>query len=159
MATLARKSDLIPKVIAFLEIILEHSRSYQREELMEKLFEKGIGVDVGNSGRLLSNISQFLTKKTNPHFSQIITFDTGGTTGEVKTNYFVLDEYRPLLFEVLHESKAAKLVEEIYLKKSSLRRRCLKLASIPQLRHILSTKNPMKLLLTHILQQVQKLPG
>ena len=72
-------------------------------ELKQKLLERKIGKDIGHSGRLLSNISQFLTKKSNPHFRQIIEFQTGGNTGEVKDNYCVKNEYRPLLKEILEE--------------------------------------------------------
>lgn len=103
VSSLTRKSDLTPRVIAFLEIVLQKNKKYDREELKEKLFEKGIGEDVGQAGRYLSNISQFLTKKSNPHFRQIIDFETGGGTGEVKNNYFVINEYRELLNEVLKE--------------------------------------------------------
>jgi hypothetical protein len=34
---------------------------------------------------------------------QIIGFDTGGSTGEVKDNYIVFEEYRNLLDEVIEE--------------------------------------------------------
>ncbi|MFW5752300.1 MAG: hypothetical protein ACOCW8_03060 [bacterium] len=102
-SSLTRKSDLTPRVIAFLEIILQENKKYDREDLKEKLFEKGIGEDVGQAGRYLSNISQFLTKKSNPHFRQIIDFETGGSTGEVKNNYIVISKYRDLLNEVLKE--------------------------------------------------------
>jgi hypothetical protein len=109
-SSLTRKSDLTPRVIAFLEIILSANRTFDREELKRKLFEeKGVGEDVGQAGRYLSNISQFLTKKSNPHFRQIIEFETGGSTGEVKNNYIVLTEYRELLKNVL---KKIKMVEE-----------------------------------------------
>ncbi len=104
-ASLTRPSDLTPRVIAFLEIILEERKKYDREELKIKLNEKHIGSDVGQAGRYLSNISQFLTKKSNPHFRQIITFDFGGGSGEVKNNYYVLDEYRDLLRKVLRDIK------------------------------------------------------
>ncbi len=102
-SSLTRKSDLIPRVIAFLEIILEQNKKYDREELKVSLQAKGIGIDVGQAGRYLSNISQFLTKKSNPHFRQIIEFESGGSTGEVKNNYIVLSKYRDLLNEVLKE--------------------------------------------------------
>lgn len=102
-SSLLRQSDLTPRVIEFLKIILIENRKYDREELKEKLFEKNIGSDVGQAGRYLSNISQFLTKKSNPHFRQIISFETGGSTGEVKNNYYVIENYRELLKTVLKE--------------------------------------------------------
>lgn len=102
-SSLVRKSDLTPRVIEFLKIILTENRKFDREELKEKLFERNIGYDVGQAGRYLSNISQFLTKKSNPHFRQIISFETGGSTGEVKNNYFVLEEYREILNKIITE--------------------------------------------------------
>jgi len=102
-SSLLRQSDLTPRVIEFLKIILTENRKFQREELKEKLFEKNIGSDIGQTGRYLSNISQFLTKKSNPHFRQIISFETGGSTGEVKNNYYVIENYRDLLKKVLEE--------------------------------------------------------
>ncbi len=102
-SSLLRRSDLTPRVIEFLKIILTENKKFDREELKEKLFERNIGSDVGQAGRYLSNISQFLTKKSNPHFRQIISFETGGSTGEVKNNYYVLENYRELLKSVLDE--------------------------------------------------------
>ena len=102
-SSLIKQSDLIPRVIEFLKIILSENRKFDREELKEKLFERNIGSDVGQAGRYLSNISQFLTKKSTPHFRQIISFETGGANGEVKNNYYVLENYRKLLKEVLEE--------------------------------------------------------
>lgn len=101
--TLKRDSDLTPRFIAFLEVIMENDRIYNREEIKETLAEAGIGKNIGQAGRYLSNISQFLTKKSNPHLRQIIEFDTGGTHGETKDNYKVLSEYRDLLRNVLDE--------------------------------------------------------
>ncbi len=117
-SSLTRKSDLTPRVIAFLEIILQENKKYDREELKEKLFEKGIGEDVGQAGRYLSNISQFLTKKSNPHFRQIIDFETGGSTGEVKNNYIVISKYRDLLNEVLKEIENKEPVNIIAVEKN-----------------------------------------
>jgi len=103
--TLQRESELTPRLIVFLEIISSEDRIFKREEVKTKLFEKGIGIDIGQSGRYLSNISQFLTKKTNPHLRQIIEFETGGEHGETKDNYRVLPQYRDLLRSVLEKIK------------------------------------------------------
>ena len=101
--TLRRDSELTFRLIAFLKIISSDEKTvYDREYVKSKLFEKGIGNDVGHAGRYLSNISQFLTKKATPHLRQIINFDTGGTHGETKDNYYVLPEYKELLKEVIH---------------------------------------------------------
>jgi hypothetical protein len=110
--TLQRKSDLTPRVIAFLEIISSEERIFKREEVRSKLFEKGIGVDIGQSGRYLSNISQFLTKKSNPHLRQVIEFETGGLQGEIKDKYKVLSQYRRLLDSVLEKVKSNVNEEE-----------------------------------------------
>lgn len=107
-SSLTRNSILTPRVIEFLKIILLENRTYNREELKEALFKRNIGDSVGHTGRYLSNISQFLTKRSNPHFRQIITFETGGSIGEVKDNYRVLDEYRDLLGDVINEIENEK---------------------------------------------------
>lgn len=106
--TLQRESDLSPRVIAFLEIISSEERAFKREEVKSELLKKGVGVDIGQSGRYLSNISQFLTKKSNPHLRQVIDFETGGYHGETKDNYNVLPQYRKLLKLVLEKIKNKK---------------------------------------------------
>jgi len=103
--TLQRMSDLTPRLIAFLEILSSEERRFMREEIKLILFEKGIGVDLGQSGRYLSGISQFFTKKSNPHLRQIIEFETGGEHGETKDKYEVLPQYRELLKSVLEKVK------------------------------------------------------
>jgi len=100
-SSLRRKSDLTPRVITFLTIISSENRTFDREELKEKLFESGIGRDTGQAGRYLSGISQFLTKKSTPHFRQIIGFSGGTGNGAKKDNYFVKEGYRSLLSAVL----------------------------------------------------------
>lgn len=103
LSSLTRDSALIPRVTEFLKIINSENRSFDREEIKQELYNKNIGKGIGQTGRFLSNISQFLTKKSNPHFRQIIDFETGGSTGEIKNNYVVIDKYRNLLNEVLSE--------------------------------------------------------
>ncbi|MCD6564544.1 MAG: DUF91 domain-containing protein [Bacteroidales bacterium] len=107
ITTLRRVSDLTPRFIAFLEILISEDRTFQREEIKEQLYNKGIGKDVGQAGRYLSNISQFLTKKANPHLRQLISFDNssgqyvggpdGKYIGETKNNYYINSEYRELI--------------------------------------------------------------
>lgn len=103
--TLERESDLIPRFIVFLEIISSENRVFKRDEVKTKLFEEGIGSNIGQTGRYLSNISQFLTKKSNPHLRQIIDFKIGGSSGETKDDYFVIEGYRDLLKNVLQKVK------------------------------------------------------
>jgi len=101
VGSLTRPSDLTPRFRTFLEIIIEEDRRYGREEVKQGLFETGIGRDLGQTGRYLSNISQFLTKKSNPHLRQAIEFDTGGAHGQTKDNYHVISEYRDIVRQAL----------------------------------------------------------
>jgi len=101
--TLARQSALTPRLVRFLEILLSEERAFDREEIKQKLFEVGIGSDIGHTGRLLSGISQFFTKKSNPHLRQVVEFETGGSLGETKTNYRVVLEFRELLSQLIEE--------------------------------------------------------
>jgi hypothetical protein len=103
--TLNRKLDLTPRLKAFLEILLTEDKLFNREEIKAELLKRNIGRDIGRSGALLSNISQFLTKKSNPHLRQIISFDTGGGLGETKENYKINSEYRELLQKILSDLK------------------------------------------------------
>ena len=86
-------------------ILNKENRKFKREELKEMLFKSGIGKDIGQTGRYLSGISQFITKKTTPHFRQIISFDSEGGIGDKKDNYHIKEEYTNLLKEVLNELK------------------------------------------------------
>jgi len=99
--TLDRDTTLTPRLIKFLEILLSESKTFSREEIKEKLFQKGVGDDEGQAGRYLSNISQFLTKRDNSHLRQIVNFKTGGGLGELKDDYIIVDRYRGMVKEVL----------------------------------------------------------
>ena len=105
ISSFSRDSDLTPRVRAFFGILLSENRSFDREEIKTKLHEEGIGNDIGHAGRLLSNISQFLTKKSNPHLRQVVEFQTGGAHGETKNNYMVAEEYRTLVGEALEQTE------------------------------------------------------
>lgn len=101
IATFNRESELTPRIRAFFEVLLSENRAFNREEIKEKLFASGIGDNVGHTGRLLSNISQFLTKKSNPHLRQVVSFNLGGSLGETKNDYQIADEYREIVREAL----------------------------------------------------------
>jgi hypothetical protein len=103
--SLTRPSDLTPRIIAFIEILLNEDKSFNRDEIKAGLFRNGVGKNIGQSGRFLSNISQFLTKKSNPHMRQIISFETGGSHGEKKENYRINAEYRELLTTIIQKLK------------------------------------------------------
>jgi len=102
--SLTRESDLTPRFRAFLEIISQEDRIYNRDEVKQGLYEAGVGNDIGQSGRYLSNISQFLTKKSNPHLRQVVEFESGGTHGETKDNYHIVSEYHDLIQQALEET-------------------------------------------------------
>jgi hypothetical protein len=91
--------------VELLDILLSDDRRFGREEVKKRLFERGVGKDIGQSGRYLSNLSQFLTKKSNPHLRRVIEFTSGGEQGETKDDYRVRDEYRDLIRRLLEESR------------------------------------------------------
>jgi len=105
-ATLARQSELTPRFVSFMEILLTENRIFGREEVKQKLFERGIGSHISQAGRYLSNLSQFLTKKSNPHLRQIIGFTSGGPAGETKDNYQIIPDYRELVRLLVDEWNA-----------------------------------------------------
>lgn len=100
-STLNRETDLTPRLAAFLDILLSADRTFDREELKKALVERGIGGDAGQAGHFMSNLSQFLTKKANPHLRQIITFEGGSRAGQIKDQFRVVNEYRSLTEKVL----------------------------------------------------------
>jgi hypothetical protein len=104
-ATLSRQTELTPRFVRLIEILLSEDRVFGREEIRQKLFERGVGIDIGQAGRYLSNLSQFLTKKSNPHLRQVIEFVSEGGHGKVKDNYRVVPEYRTLLTHLLDDWK------------------------------------------------------
>lgn len=103
--TLRRKSELTPRFVSLLEILLSEDRAFGREELKKALFERGIGEDIGQTGRYLSNLSQFLTKKSNPHLRQIVLFEGGSQQGQIKDNYQIVPQYRELVQLALKEAQ------------------------------------------------------
>ncbi len=105
IGSLTRTSDLNPRFRTFLEIITQEDRRYGREEVKQGLFEAGIGVDLGQAGRYLSGISQFLTKRSNPHLRQAIEFDTDGSLGQTKDNYHVVSECCDIVRQALEDTR------------------------------------------------------
>lgn len=101
--TLERSPRQAPRFVYFLEILLSEDRTFKREEIISRLFEEGVGTDEGQAGRYLSNLSQLLTKKANPHLRQIIAFTGGGWAGAQKDDYRILPEYRELVQRSIEE--------------------------------------------------------
>ena len=102
--SITRPGDLTPRFRAFLNIISQEDRTYNRDDIKQGLYEQGVGGNIGQAGRYLSNISQFLTKKSNPHLRQAIEFESGGSLGETKDNYHVISKYRDLIRQALEET-------------------------------------------------------
>lgn len=102
-ASLTRESDLTPRLVKFIEILLSEDRVFDREEVKGRLFSEGIGTDIGQTGRYLSNISQFLTKRDNSHLRQVVEFSSGGLHGQIKDNYKIRNEYRDLVRSVCEQ--------------------------------------------------------
>lgn len=96
--TLERDSNLTPRLVVFLKALLSEDRSFTQEELRANLYDNGIGHDLGQAGRYLSNISQFVTNVNNAHLRAIITYDLEhDRPGARKDNYRIRDEYRDLV--------------------------------------------------------------
>jgi hypothetical protein len=101
LSTLGRESKLTPRFAVLLRVLLSADRNFEREELKRALVDWGIAEDVGQAGHFLSNLSQFLTKKSNPHLRQLIAFEGGSRPGEVKDQIRIVPEYRALVDRVL----------------------------------------------------------
>jgi len=104
-ATLARQTDLTPRLVSPLEILLSANKAFDREEVKQKLFTRGIGSDIGRTGAYMSNLSQFLTKGSNPHLRQIMDFASDGGSGARKNSYQIQPEYRELIATLIDEWK------------------------------------------------------
>jgi hypothetical protein len=103
--TFTHKGRLMPMFARFVEILLDEDRAFNREEVKKKLFERGVGSDVGQAGRYLSNLSQFLTKPDNSHLRQVIGFRSGDEAGAIKDEYVIFAQYRKLLLQVVADLK------------------------------------------------------
>jgi len=110
-ATLNRPSNLIPRLVRLLEILLSEDKKWDREEIKDKLYEKKVGSDKGQTGRYLSNLSQFLTKKSNSHLRQVVEFKTDGAGG-LKDDYQIIPEYRELLKSLIDEWNKSRTMSE-----------------------------------------------
>lgn len=109
--TLSRQSRLTPRFIDFLGILLSDDRVFRRDTDIVPMLAKKLGVDEGQTGRFLSGISQFLTKRQNPHLRQLIYFENpAGLSGGLKDNYKIRKpEYRELIKTVINELNMNKI--------------------------------------------------
>ena len=102
---LSKQSNLKERFIAFFQILLSENREFHREEIKEIFFNKyKIGNDVQHAGRLLSNVSQAITRKANDFPRQLIEFGRDYEySGAYKNSYLVPNEYRRLIQEIVNE--------------------------------------------------------
>ncbi len=112
LSTLNRDTDLTPRLAAFLDILMSADRTFDREELKKALVERGIGGELGQAGHFLSNLSQFLTKKSNPHLRQLIAFEGGSRAGQLKDQFRLVTDYRLLVEKVLNSWREAGHAKE-----------------------------------------------
>ena len=102
---LSKQSNLKERFIAFFQILLSENREFHREEIKEMFFNQyKIGNDVQHAGRLLSNVSQAITRKANDFLRQLIEFGRDYEySGAYKNSYLVPNEYRRLIQEIINE--------------------------------------------------------
>ncbi|MDK4526308.1 endonuclease NucS [Kingella kingae] len=100
---LSKQINLKERFIAFFKILLSENREFHREEIKEIFFNTyEIGNDVQHAGRLLSNVSQAITRKANDFLRQLIKFGRDyDHSGAYKHSYFIPDEYRHLVQEII----------------------------------------------------------
>ena len=92
--SLSRTSDLTPRLRYFLDRLSKcEDRTLSRDELIQEMREKGI-LPNERSGTYFSNISQFLTKRTNGHLRQLVEFSSSGGSGAKKDEYKMRPEWR-----------------------------------------------------------------
>ena len=103
--SLSRATNLTPRLVAFFEILDSEDEFFDRNEIKKRFFnDYEFGNNVGHAGTLLSNVSQFITKKGNDHLRQVIEFEMPfGNEGEIKDNYKIVSKYRRLVKEVLED--------------------------------------------------------
>ncbi|NBS69966.1 hypothetical protein EBT31_13785, partial [bacterium] len=77
----------------------------EREALRDTLLAAGLGDTQTRTGHLMSNVSQFLTKKENDHLRQIVHFSADVRPGAQKDNYVIPEEYKSLVASVLKETE------------------------------------------------------
>lgn len=102
--SLNRKSKLTPRLVAFFELLLQGHNSIRHDEIKQAFCEQyKFTDDIGQAGRFLSNISQYLTNKRNDHLRQLVKFDSEQRSGAHKDNFVLDNAYRALVQEVLND--------------------------------------------------------
>ena len=106
LRTLDSDKGVIPRVKLFLQLLaaMPNEAALSREEMKAALVQAGFTNDIGHAGRLLSNISQFVTKPKNRLMRQLITYEGGEGAGALKDNYRLRSEaYKALVQRVLEQ--------------------------------------------------------
>lgn len=106
LRTLDSDKGVIPRVKLFLQLLaaMPNVAALSREEMKAALVQAGFTNDIGHAGRLLSNISQFVTKPKNRLMRQLITYEGGEGAGALKDNYRLRSEaYKALVQRVLDQ--------------------------------------------------------
>lgn len=90
--------------MAFIKILLSENRVFTREEIKDSFYnEYEIGKSLGHAGKLLTNVSQYLTNKDNYHLRQVIDFEMEEERqGAPKDNFYIISDYRDLLIAVIN---------------------------------------------------------
>ncbi len=106
LRTLDSDKGVIPRVKLFLELLaaMPNEAALSRGDMKAALVKAGFTNDIGQAGRLLSNISQFVTKPKNRLMRQLITYEGGEGAGALKDNYRLRSEsYKALVQRVLEQ--------------------------------------------------------
>lgn len=107
--TLKNGSVISQRLMVFIQLLLSEHKKFDREEIKEYFYSKlRLGETVSRAGTYLSNVSQCLTRKDSGHLRQIISFDFEPNTGAEKNNYYIRDEYRELVQEVIDDIQNPK---------------------------------------------------
>ena len=99
--TLSEDSTVIPRFIVMLKILLKQDKPIMRDDLRDQMFEAGVGDNIGQTGRFMSNISQLLTKFGSEHLRQLVQFDADVRVGAKKDGYTIPAQYSSLIKDVL----------------------------------------------------------
>lgn len=98
------------RLLPFLEILSELAvgEAIDRDEIKQKLHhDKNIGTSVSHAGRLLSNVSQYITKTESAPLRAAISYESDGGRGAVKDNFSLNENYREAVIAALHRADEA----------------------------------------------------
>lgn len=85
-------------------------KSVQREKLKEEFVARGIADEVNKAGLQVTGISQQIGLEKNAFLRQVIGYEYPNNPWE-KDNYFIRDEYREIVKQVLEELRMARVAQ------------------------------------------------